>query len=599
MMALHRQAAQARARVMCAVVCAAFVAQCHGATAQAPTPKQLAAELAQAVQAGQPAFTIPPGVYPFGKTDLNVSGASSLNLTADGATLVFAPGYGFAVDGSHDVRITGATVAYDPPCFTQGRISAVDAAASTVDVVLDAGFPDPQPAVSPYFNVAETKVLYWTPSEQGPGSGHPFEFARGQSAVSPLLSVQNLTSPGGGARARRLFVDPVLFKRFVPTAGMYVSVSPRIYARYANETVPGYYAGQTWTVYNSTRVTSQNITITGGGDFAILEWGGGGGHVYDGVVLERPSASVVAQVVTARDMQRRSAANGTALAHTAGAHLDGPVPKGHLLSSNCDAFHSFSTRVGPTVTRCRFGDQGDDFLNFHNRVQVVLDAGDSATRPALIVDVGDVPPLQHTGQGSGLQNSARSFESVMAGDSVRVFSVASDGRTRTAAGFITAAGRPHLLRDAATVGKALKVLDALPFKITGIAREAVAVWSLPVAPTSNSSAARPGDIVTYDGMSSAGGSVLDNHFQFAYDNAFRLQASNTTVRGNTFANCSGGVHVVFDAAFMEGSAGILDITIEDNVFFGVAGSRAGDVSSVFNADPDAGPITLRNNTVIP
>lgn len=65
-----------------------------------------------------------------------------------------------------------------------------------------------------------------------------------------------------------------------------------------------------------------------------MEAGGGGAHVYRNILL--------------------------------GRRENPPYPL-RLLSSNMDAFHSFSVGKGPLLENSDFSFPGDDFFNVHNR----------------------------------------------------------------------------------------------------------------------------------------------------------------------------------------------------------------------------------------
>ena len=78
----------------------------------------------------------------------------------------------------------------------------------------------------------------------------------------------------------------------------------------------------------------------------------------------------------------------------------------------------------------------------------------------------------------------------------------------------------------------------------------------------------------------------------------RRQTNNVLVENNQFTNASAGIHVVYDAAFFEGSAGQKNVTIRNNVFTGIKGSdSASGIMSVVNTDPDAS-VTCSGNTIV-
>ena len=64
----------------------------------------------------------------------------------------------------------------------------------------------------------------------------------------------------------------------------------------------------------------------------------------------------------------------------------------HLLSSNTDGFHAFSVGRGAHIVDSSLSFMGDDALNFHNRVAVVLSVSGAGAGMAMkIVDLSDVP----------------------------------------------------------------------------------------------------------------------------------------------------------------------------------------------------------------
>ena len=130
-------------------------------------------------------YTIPPGsVYNFQKLDLNLTNIRNGVLHASDVTFIFYPGYGVAIDSCDNFSFVGGVVAYDPPCFSQGVITNVDAVASTFRLKVDDGFPLPDRDKVPFFNVSETKAVYW---EQ---VGDTYEMVKDQGMVSPVTSVR-------------------------------------------------------------------------------------------------------------------------------------------------------------------------------------------------------------------------------------------------------------------------------------------------------------------------------------------------------------------------------------------------------------------------
>jgi len=128
---------------------------------------------------------------------------------------------------------------------------------------------------------------------------------------------------------------------------------------------------------------------------------------------------------------------------------------------------------------------------------------------------------------------------------------------------------------------------------TSIGLDTLVVWQVDARDTIPT--VLPLSFVQLDRQSSIGGSVVNSTFSDAYDSVFRLQASHTTVAGNTFTRASAGVHVVFDRPFLEGSLDITDVAIHDNVFIGV--HNCPNISSLVDHDPSVRALRIWNNTV--
>ena len=101
--------------------------------------------------------------------------------------------------------------------------------------------------------------------------------------------------------------------------------------------------GLTYLVVNSSHVLTVDYTLHGGGTEAIVETGGNGPNTFRRVrVTRRPVNSLAGY---------------------------GPV---RLLASNADGFHSSCVVHGPTLEDSEFAFTGDDLLNIHSRIDIVL-----------------------------------------------------------------------------------------------------------------------------------------------------------------------------------------------------------------------------------
>lgn len=296
-------------------------------------------------------------------------------------------------------------------------------------------------------------------------------------------------------------------------------------------------------MFNSSRVLSQSVTLHGSGNFAFTEWGGEGAHIYRDVVLGR---------------------EGT-----------------NLLSSNTDGFHSFSTGTGPRVERARLSFMGDDVLNIHNRVGLVLAVtGASSLR---VIDVGDTPT-------PALDPSApsRALADVVPGDVLRLSSPRGDLR-----------GAPSVARfvwstDSSVIAAARAYVAARPDVAVNPA--GVGVWEAVFAAPLPTGIV-PGDIVQFDRRASMCAVVINSTFTDAYDSCFRLQASGALVSGNTWLRIPGGVSVVFDPAWLEGASDIRDVALDKNHFRAIGNPPATMLKEILHVDGNVVNFTAVGNTV--
>lgn len=168
---------------------------------------------------------------------------------------------------------------------------------------------------------ATLKVTYWDPRTLR-------IIAHGNHIFTNLTSA---SAPGGADTVR--YTGKVAPAGIV-TAGTLATLHPRL--GISNGT--GRPAGLTYLITNSTRVHTANVTLHGGATEAVVEAGGNGGHTYNGVrVVRRQGQSPV-----------------------------------RLLAANADGFHSSCVRDGPSLVDSEISFTGDDLLNIHSRLAIVL-----------------------------------------------------------------------------------------------------------------------------------------------------------------------------------------------------------------------------------
>jgi len=322
------------------------------------------------------------------------------------------------------------------------------------------------------------------------------------------------------------------------------SISPRLNA--SGYEVPDYYRGQALWLHASANVTAEDVTLYGSGNFAVTESLGAGGHTYRRLALAREPYA--------------------------------------LLSSNTDGVHSFSVGRGPTILDSSIAFMGDDAVNIHNRIGVVLAVGPGAA--VRVVDVGDVPSPD-----GGAAAPARAFAELAPGDTLRFAAPAGDAPRGAPAAVAAAAW----VTDAAVLADARALAATLPASVNPAA---VGVWAFTLAAAPPAGLAR-GDLVNFDAHSGAGALVANCSFSDAYDGVMRLSAGGATLRGNTWARTRAPLSITFDAGWLEGATAFTNISILDNVFIAIGSPPASSIEGVIQRGQGLGSLTVSGNTVLP
>ena len=106
--------------------------------------EKLQSDLDAAIAAGRSSFAISPGVYR-PQRDLFVNNAADLRIAPSGepgsAVFLFRCNWGVVLRSCTNVSIQDLIVDYDPPCFSQGVVTA--SGNGLVTYTLDEGFPAP------------------------------------------------------------------------------------------------------------------------------------------------------------------------------------------------------------------------------------------------------------------------------------------------------------------------------------------------------------------------------------------------------------------------------------------------------------------------
>jgi len=291
---------------------------------------------------------------------------------------------------------------------------------------------------------------------------------------------------------------------------------------------------------------------------AFLEWSGKGKHIYRNLKLIR--------------------------------RKNPPYPL-RLMTTNVDAFHSFSVENGPTVENCEFAFMGDDFFNVHNRVWVIFQKPNDNSNTLQVIDTGDVL------DSSKQDTPTYTCPLLVKGDIVKFYGL----NTREMKGSALIESF-QLITDptlVATASTLYQVLNKPPYNSNLVGWDTASVRLYLVSFNNNTILNKSiinYDLIQYDLKSSMNTLVRNNYFHDSYDNCMRLQASNTIVTNNTFEYASSGMQVVFDQPWLEGSLGLSNITITYNTFRGVTGCT--DPKTCVTIDSDITNVIVENNTFV-
>lgn len=263
-----------------------------------------------------PSLRVAPGSYalplPTGRAHLVLPPLANTSLDFSFVTLTCADraGAGLYLSNWFNVSLTGLSLAYAAPPSSTAAITAVDAAAGTLDVVPEPGHP-----TEDFVAGTVASCNFFSPATR---LRTPLAEDLYVSAVAPL---------GGGA-----------FRLTASNAGQLKGVAA---GDLVGCRVPG--GGMTVTLEGTEGLNFSNVTLFGGPCFGFLESGGGGGNAFTNVSIRFPAPPPGA--------------------------LHPP-----LLSTSADGFHSSGARRGPRIEGALFEGMDDDGIAVHGGFMLVTDA---------------------------------------------------------------------------------------------------------------------------------------------------------------------------------------------------------------------------------
>jgi hypothetical protein len=477
-----------------------------------------------AIAVGASHLTIPAGHYQFtGRSkQLVIKDASNLVIRGDGpeaTSFWFFPGYGVQVLSCVDMTLSGVSTDTITPSHSQSKFVSITHSSTNprnakLVVDIEDGFP----------LLDDPYLFNETCADGEPGVCSEIKAVFWDAATRTIARPQQMSNPMGlascSAATRRCEVqlvgeDPA----FVPAASTLVTFSSRLWA--TNRPIPSFYHG-THLVYNCTRAVFESIDTYSCADMAWVEVLGGGANTYRNVNIKR--------------------------------RTNPPYPP-RLLAANDDTFHSMSCEVGPTIERCEVGFIADDFVNVHNRL-LPLQSFDASSSSAIVMDVGLTP-----GPGTGDVTHVMGF--VKAGDELKIYQTG----THLLLGKLVVSSTQWVNAGGSLIPKLQPPALAARVSTAGIEEWQVtfdgATSTVPTGPIANYTA-----VVQMDRFSSFGAVIRNNYFHDTYNNIARFAGSNLVYRNNTVFATGDGIHTSYDIvdSFLEGSVGMQNISIIDNVF---------------------------------
>jgi hypothetical protein len=477
-----------------------------GATFAISPSDRLQADLNAAIRAGDSSFVVAAGVYRFDEVDFLVDAANDLSISANGSVqLLFTCNWGFVLRSCANVSISGVVVDYDPPCFSQGLVTAIGS--GTVRYTVDEGFPTPDSNTR--FSAMRVKVINWDTTTQ---------LSKNARLMNQSVPVKSL-----GNRSYEIGVPPdPNHPRGEVQVGQVITVAPRM--------------GHTVLLTNCTSCTIEGLTVHGASDMALVEYGGAGSNVWRGnMVVRNPARNPIG-----------------------------------LLVSNADIFQSSGVEVGPLVEGNEFTYAGDDCMNIHNYLSVVVRQDAADPRRVLLLD--GVGEADMTGEGFSWHQRLNTFSRVIPGvDVARVYD--SHNHSATMGLHLTTVvqevSESFAPADLAAADDTLIDMGLIKVQRNWVGELRV-YWvtfrdSVPAE-------ALPHALVNVDRLS-GGGSVVQQNSLLGC-NSVHFKSIGGRVTSNSF-NHTGGVGIIIWPQWLEGSAGLRDVAVTDNVFLNHQGVAVG------------------------
>ena len=246
----------------------------------------------------------------------------------------------------------------------------------------------------------------------------------------------------------------------------------------------------------------------------------------------------------------------------------------NLLAANKDAFHSYSVRYAPTLKNSYLSYPADDFINVHNRMNVILDRIDDNTIYAIDTLNGDTFDKIIVGNNNDDQMSFYQLNSMKYIQNSVITSIKKmDNSTLI-----------QQAKDAYT--DLTKPPYNAPKWLTNW-QNSVSVYMIGFKDKLDDNVSKY-QLIEYD--LNQGAVIINNHFHSTFSTLMKMKSKKSIVRNNVF-EYGNGMHIVPEQQWLEGELGLDNIIIEDNIFVG-----CGNETECITISDTSHNITLSNNT---
>ena len=469
-----------------------------------------------AIASGASSYTIyGGGIYQFNSASLNISSSAvPFTIHGEGSLFIFTPGSAAVVIfESSDLVVNNITIDSSSPTFSQGTITSISSTCFStatppliceIDIELHDGFPPP----TVWCPSCETKLIFFDSNTR---------VMRRPQIPTWLINATatNLSSSSVSSSSFKLFTEQLWEHSII--IGDVVIVASRACGPC------------TYQVINSTRVTTNDVTIYSSCNMAFYELGGGGNNIYNQI-----------RVTTTQNEDDL-----------------------RYLSSNFDAFHSEGTILGPTVSNSYFKHIGDDFFNVQDAIDVVLGFADESSMRTIVVADASFGSTYSTIASSNSSSYFRFFTPVVGNawlaDEVFSATICSARKLE---------GSDLIPWTPLAANASAAFLSNYGWTFSNFAPLSYDIWALTLC--SNSSSPSEG-LLQYTSLAqvnaSYGAVFINNYFE---DNLVRggvLDSPSSIFIGNTINGTQfGGLLLSAEMTWLSGNLGLNNITVSNNLF---------------------------------